>query len=165
MTTREHKNKIWDLIKRIKVGMLCTQVAGDLESKPMYLVQDDYDGKIWFYTDLRSEKVFDLLKTNTVNLAFSEPNEQVYVSLTGDAHIIQDRQLIDKFWSPRIAAWFPEGKDSKYIGLIQIDVTRGEHWDSTSSKLMQFYEIVKANLTGKTPELGENQSSESFPNN
>ena len=57
MSSREHKMKIWNLIKDMKIGMLATRHDNDLRARPMYLVQDDYDGTLWFFTDLDAEKV------------------------------------------------------------------------------------------------------------
>jgi general stress protein 26 len=46
MSTQEHKEKVWKLIKSIKAGMLTTLHGRELRARPMYLVQDEYDGTL-----------------------------------------------------------------------------------------------------------------------
>lgn len=36
-------------------------------------------------------------------------------------------------------------------------VTHAEYWDINASRMVQFFEFVKANITGEQPKLGENQ--------
>ena len=158
MSSQEHKQKIWDLISDIKVAMLVTQ--GDeegLHARPMQLVQDEYDNKIWFYTNTESEKVFEIESEREVCLTFACPHHETYVSMTGNAKLIKDQALIDKFWSPFVDAWFPEGKESENVGLIEIKIEKGEHWDSENSKLIQTFKMLKASVTDERPDLGENQ--------
>lgn len=157
MSSQEHKQKIWNLIKEIKVGMLCTQVGTALHSRPMHLVQNSYDGHIWFFTSFNSEKVFELNRDNQVNLNFADIKSETFVSLSGKARLSKDRQKIDELWNSFVGVWFPEGKSSSDVALIDLHVYAGEHWDSASSKLIQIYEIAKASVTHTMPDMGENE--------
>ena len=157
VSSSEHKQKIWEYIKDIRVGMLTTEHNNELRSRPMHIVQNEYDGTIWFYTNINSEKVFDLKNHRHIGLTFEDQNNEVYVSLTGTAKLSNDKDIIDKFWNPFVAAWFPNGKDGHDVGLIEIKITKGEHWDSNSSRMLQLFEIAKANITNEYPDIGENE--------
>lgn len=157
MSSEEHKKLIWDMVKPIKVGMLTTKSGEALHARPMHLVQDSYNGTIWFFTDLTSEKVFEANSDKEVCVTFSDHSNSTYVSLSGNARAVKKQPLIDEFWNPFIAAWFPEGKDAANVGLIEIKIHAGEHWDSDSSKLLQLFEIAKANITNEKPDMGENK--------
>ncbi|WP_166254790.1 pyridoxamine 5'-phosphate oxidase family protein [Marinobacter salicampi] len=157
MSSQEHKEKVWNLIKGIKAGMLTTLHGRELRARPMYLVQDSYEGTLWFFTDLNAEKVFELEEDNDVCVSFSDPKEHSYVSLTGLGRVTQDKSLIEKFWNPFVGSWFPDGKDSPNVGLLEIKVTKGEHWNSDSSKMVQFFKMAKANVQDETPDLGEHE--------
>ncbi|MGB3465096.1 MAG: pyridoxamine 5'-phosphate oxidase family protein, partial [Cyclobacteriaceae bacterium] len=119
MSSPEHKALIWNLIKDVKVGMLTTVSEdndGSFHARPMSLVQEAYDGTIYFFTHKNSAKVFEVVtEDREVGLTFSEPSNQVYVSLSGHAKVTQDTELIDKYWNPGVAAWFPEGKNSRDV--------------------------------------------------
>lgn len=157
MSSPEHKAKVWNMIKAIKVGMLTTEVAGSLHARPMHIVQNEYVGTLWFFTSKASAKVFEIKKDRDVCMTFASVETETYVSLTGSATITQDRKLIEKYWNPFVAAWFPDGKDDPEVSLIQIHVRAGEHWDATSSKVIQLFEVAKANLTESTLDMGENE--------
>lgn len=157
MSSKEHKEKIWTFIKDIKVGMLTTQDGKDLRSRPMHLVQDDYAGKIWFFTKRSSEKCFEVKDEHNVSLSFSDHDNGIYVSLSGYARLTQDKNLIDQFWSTFTGAWFESGKEDPDVALLEIEIYKGEHWEAEGNKVFQLYELVKANLTDDRPNMGENQ--------
>lgn len=158
MSSQEHKQKIWHLIKEMKNGMLTTLHGSELRSRPMYLVQDDYDGKLWFFTDLDSEKVFEVEEDNDVCVSFSDPGEHIYVSLTGVGRVSKDKALIERLWNPFIAEWFPQGKESPNIGLLEIKVQKGEHWDMDTSRMVSAYRRAQ----GETVELPTRGEHEKF---
>lgn len=157
MSSQAHKEKIWNFIEDIKVGMLTTLDGDDLRSRPMHIVQDDYDGTMWFFTKKSAEKCFEVKKEHHVGISFSNQDDGVYISLSGVAILTQDKSLIDQFWNPFAGAWFENGKDDPDVALLQIKIYKGEHWESEDSKIFQLYEIAKANLTDQTPDLGTNK--------
>jgi general stress protein 26 len=157
MSSPEHKQKIWNLIKDIRNGMLTTRHGDELRSRPMGLVQDAYDGTLWFFTDLESEKVFEVENDNEVCVSFSDPDNHVYVSLTGIGRATRDKELIDRYWNPMVGAWFPEGKDAPNVGLLEIKVVKGEHWSNDTGKIAMVVKTAVAKAQGKRPDLGEHE--------
>ncbi|GAB2778632.1 pyridoxamine 5'-phosphate oxidase family protein [Halomonas shantousis] len=157
MSSPEHKQKIWKMIKDIRVGMLVTIDGETPRARPMHLVQDEYDGKLWFYTRRSAEKVFESQKDSDVCVSFSDQEEGVYVSLSGKANLTDNRELIEKYWNPFIGAWFPEGKNDPDVALLEVKVELGEHWKAKESKAFQLYEIAKANVKKDSPNMGENE--------
>lgn len=152
MSSQEHKQKIWNIIKDIKIGMLTTYDGEDIESRPMQLVQDDYDGTLWFFTKKSSETMVSATESKATALIFSAPSQDAYVTMSGRVSISDDQALIDKFWNPEIAAWFENGKGDPDVALLQVKISHGEHWIADKSKVFQMFDIVKANLTDKAPE-------------
>ncbi|NHE57222.1 pyridoxamine 5'-phosphate oxidase family protein [Cyclobacterium plantarum] len=161
MSSPEHKKLIWDLIKDIKVGMLVTQDEnedGVMRARPMSLVQDAYDGSLFFYTPKSDAKAFEIEQDRDICLTFSNPKDNVYVSLSGKAKISEDQNLIDRYWNPWVAAWFKNGKKDPDLGMLVVKINKGEHWDSKNNKLVQLFEIAKSSLIkSETPNLGENE--------
>ncbi|GAA5176988.1 hypothetical protein GCM10023342_23840 [Modicisalibacter zincidurans] len=70
MSSPEHKQKIWKLISDIKVGMLVTLDGPQPRARPMHLVQDAYDGTLWFYTRRSAERSSRPRPTRTCASAF-----------------------------------------------------------------------------------------------
>ena len=81
-TTPELKH-IAELIKGIATSMLTTiEADGSLASRPMYALEMDATGALWFFTDTRSSKVERL---GVANLAFTDLDDSTYVSVSGQA--------------------------------------------------------------------------------
>lgn len=155
--TQAQSGEIWDLIKDLKVAMMITNDNGILRSRPMHLVQDEFEGTLWFFTKSSGDKTDEIAADSDINLSFADTNAQTYVSLSGTAKLIRDQKLIEKFWNPFIAAWFPEGKESDNVALIEVRITQAESWNAEESKMVQLYEIAKANVTDTKPDMGENR--------
>jgi general stress protein 26 len=151
---RDHEGaqKLYELIKDVKICMMTTvEPDGSLHSRPMYNQDADEAGDLWFFTKLQSPKVTEISKDGQVNLGFSNPSKQDYVSVSGRAEIVRDRAKIEAKWSEPLKAWFPGGKDDPQIALIRVHPERGEYWDSPSSTLLHLYGYAKATLTGSSP--------------
>lgn len=157
MSSPEHKQKIWKLIKDIKVGMLVTLDDDTPRSRPMHLIQDEYDGRLWFFTRRSAEKISEAKQDSDVSISFADPKEGVYVSMSGKGRLSDNRELIDKYWNSFVGAWFPEGKDDPDVALLEVDIQFGEHWLADENKLFQLFEMAKANIKHEKPNLGENE--------
>jgi general stress protein 26 len=132
--------------------------AGDPHSRPMSSNGDiDHDGDLWFFTNASSHKVTEVAQTPKVNVSFADPDNQRYVSITGVAQLIRDRQKIDELWRPEFKLWFPKGKDDPDVALLKVNLEKGEYWDSPASTIGYALSFVSSLITGKQPDLGENR--------
>ncbi|MFK7936673.1 MAG: pyridoxamine 5'-phosphate oxidase family protein, partial [Saprospiraceae bacterium] len=46
-------------------------------------------------------------------------------------------------------AWFPEGIDSPRLALVEVKAISAVYWDSSSSKIVQLFNMGRAILTGQ----------------
>src|SRR5688500_8877434 len=150
-------NKLKELLEGIDFCMLTTVDAGHLRSRPMSTQQAEFDGDLWFFTSDTTHKVEEIRKDDRVNAAYSQPDENRYVSVSGRAEIIRDREKIEELWNPIHKAWFPEGKDDPALCLLKVNVEQAEYWDAPNSKIVQVYGFVKALATGTEADYGENE--------
>jgi general stress protein 26 len=148
-----------DKIKDVKFGMFTTlDPDGKLSSRPMTSQQLDDAGNLWFFTSDVTDFVRHLNEHPEVNVAFSDPDDSLYVSVAGHAELTRDRAKIDELWSPLVSAWFDGGKEDPHLSLIKVHVNSAEYWDTKSSKMTQLYALAKSALTGKAPrDLGEHK--------
>lgn len=157
MSSPEHKQKIWNMIKDIRFGMLVTNEDHDMHGRPMAIVQDEYDGTLWFFTRANDAKVREVREDRDVCLTFSNPGKEIFVSLSGKAKLTKDQALIDKYWNPYAEAWFKGGKDDPEVAMLEIKINKGEHWKS-ENKMIEIFEVMKANIMDEeTPDFGENK--------
>ena len=147
------------MVKDIDFCMLTTvDEEGDLHSRPMSANGDiDPNGNLWFFTNVSSHKVSEIEKLPKVNVSFADPENQHYVSITGKAQLVRDRNKIEELWKPEFKMWFPEGKDDPEIALLRIGLEKAEYWDSPSSTIGYAFSFVSSVVTGKEPDFGENK--------
>jgi general stress protein 26 len=157
-TREEAIVKLGQLIEDIDFAMLTTvDTDGVLRSRPMSTQQAEFDGTLWFFTSDKTHKIEEIERDNRVNASYAKPEDNVYVSVSGTASIVKDRAKMEELWNPILKAWFPEGLDDPTICLLKVDVEQAEYWDSPSSTLVQIAGFVKALVTGKAADGGENQ--------
>lgn len=154
MITANEAQKLWELVKPIKVGMLVSMDNEIMQARPMHLVQDEFNGAFYFFTEINTKKVHEIKSDSDVCLIFSYHQSQVYVAVNGKGSLLKDQSLINKFWNPFIAAWYPQGKEDRSVGLIKIDVHQAEYWEGKNNKVIQLFKYAKAFITQKKPDMG-----------
>src|SRR4249920_86308 len=85
------------LIQHMTIAMMTTADSnGGLTSRPMSPLLLDAYGDLWFFTDIRSEKV---KHRDTINLCFVDSTRASYVSLSGHGILHNERSYIDRLWT------------------------------------------------------------------
>ncbi|MDQ3490716.1 MAG: pyridoxamine 5'-phosphate oxidase family protein [Pyrinomonadaceae bacterium] len=154
---QESVDKIKELTEGIDFAMLTTLSGGHLRSRPMSTQQFESDGDLWFFTSDNSHKIDEINADNRVNVAYSKPEDNTYVSVSGTAEISKDRAKIEELWSPVLKAWFPEGLEDPTLCLLKVSVEEAEYWEASSSTLVQLFGFVKAMATGQEADYRENK--------
>jgi general stress protein 26 len=155
----ENIKKLIEMIKDIDFAMLTTvDEDGTLRSRPMSTNGEvESNGDVWFFTYGSSHKVIEINRNHQVNVSYSAPNKQRYVSLSGSAEIVRDRQKLEQLWQPQLKAWFPKELDEPDIALLKMNVQKAEYWDSPSSVVANAISFVKAVTTGEPADVGEHE--------
>ena len=147
LTTEQEVNirKLATMIRGIKVAMLTTMGPDrSLHSRPMVSQEVDFDGALWFFTQAGSEKTGEIRQNPLVNASYVCTEEHHYVSLTGHASVVQDRDKMEELWSPSYRAWFPQGLDDPQLALLRVDVEQAEYWDMLSSSMVNLLDLERA---------------------
>jgi len=154
-TRQESIEKLKALINDIDFAMLTTVNGGQLRSRPMSTQEYEGDNELWFFTSDQTHKVEEIEADSRVNVAYSKPDDNVYVSVSGRAELVKDRQKIEELWNPILKAWFPDGLDDPTLSLLRVTIEEAEYWDSPNSKLVQLAGFVKALVTGQSADGGD----------
>lgn len=150
------RKKLLELIETTKFAMFTTRGDdGALRSRPMTLLDDDPAGELAFLVARDTGLVADLEADDQVNLAFAEPKDNRFVSLSGRAEIDTDEATIKRLWKPAFRAWFPEGADADAMAVLRVHVESAAYWDAPASRMVQLAGFVKALATGKRARPGE----------
>ena len=158
-TTTAANAGLWQKIEHVRVGMLTTVGDnGQLNSRPMTSQKVDDDGLLWFFTSDQAAVAKQIGNNPAVNVAFAAPDDSLYVSVSGKAAIVHERETIKAMWNPFVQAWFPGGPEDPHVALIKVSVTAAEYWDSDKSKMSQLLDMAKAAMSGKPPtDIGEHK--------
>jgi general stress protein 26 len=146
-------------IEHVRIGMLTTiDLENNLLSRPMTSQRVDNEGFLWFFVSDEAAVSKQIESNQSVNASFAAPDINLYVSVSGNAEIIKDKETIRSMWSPLVSAWFPGGADNSHVSLIKVQVTSAEYWDSEKSTMMQLALMAKAAVTGEPPtDIGEHK--------
>ena len=115
--------KIWDLIRNEHTAVLVTvSTDGSLDSRPMGCVQKEFDGTLWFLTFKDSPKVLAIAENQHALVSYARPSDYEFISISGRARIVDDRDQVQALWSEGFRVWFPNGPESPNIALLALDV-------------------------------------------
>lgn len=122
-----------DLVRRLRgmeVAMLTSSdSAGRLHARPMMTQQLDLDGDLWFFTGRDTDQADDIRARPQVNISSMLPREGRFISITGNAELVDDRAKAQQMWQPAYRAWFPGGVDDPDLVLLRVRIDMAESWE------------------------------------
>ena len=127
---------------------------GSLHSRPLALLEDEFEGTLWFFTQDPSPKTAEIAADSQVNVAVGDGKG--YLSLSGTASVDRDQARIDRYWNPYAEAWFDGGRSDPSVALLRVDVAVAEVWDTDKPALVKVFETIKGIATKTPPDVGEN---------
>jgi general stress protein 26 len=159
MKQEENKNveKLIEMVKDVRICMLITNEKNteNLSGRPMSISKIDDDGTMWFFTKASSYKVDEIEESKNVSLAITNESSNNYLMIHGTATLVNDKNKMKELWSSILKAWFPLGLDDPDMTLIKVTPKEVNYWDSSSSKMVVLFNMLKAIVTGKEYQEGE----------
>ncbi len=161
--TEKKLEQLYELIDGIETAMLTTRTReGALVSRPMQTQARRPGTDLWFMTSVDSGKVDELIAEPQVNLGYYKDGTREYVSVSGLAHVTQDKAMIHELYAPDWKAWLGDeggerdgGPDDPRIALIEVKAESAYYLKSTQPRLIALFSVAKAILTGNPPKAGD----------
>ena len=158
MRVKSSFSKLREQISDIEVAMLTTiDELGDLRSRPMATLHVGDDGDLWFFTHVDTAKVEETEREHRVNLAYAAPTSHRYVSVSGRARLVHDREKIRRLWRAAHRLYFPEGPDDPALALLCVTPQCAEYWCTPPTWLGRAVHLVKTALAGRPPEVASHE--------
>lgn len=149
--------KVAEIVGEVKFAMLTTvDEDGFLRSRPMSTLEMDAEGSLWFFTSKTSPKIDGASENDHVNVCYARTDKQDYLSVSGRASTVRDREKMQALWTPWIKPWFPNGLDDPDLVLLKVTIEEAQYWDAPGSAVKRLYGLAKAMMTGNTDALGDN---------
>ena len=142
--------KVATVIRKIEIALLTTvDRQGQLHTRPLQTLEVSDDRILWFFTDSRSEKVFELARDVRLSLGYADVAKRTFVTLSGTGRLVHDPNKARELWSSEQRAFYPAGPNDRHLALLRVEVKRAEYWLSPgrSARLLA---ALKARLTGRS---------------
>jgi general stress protein 26 len=149
--------KLRNLLREFSTAMLVTHAGGDLRVRPMVIADVDDDCRLWFLTGAESVKAHEIEQDTRVNVV-CQRDYSCYISVGGEASLVQDRGRIADVWKESFRPWFPDGRSDPHIVLIEVVPHEAEYWDNEGvKKIRNMLETARAYVTGEPPPVVEGE--------
>ena len=148
--------KLRELLAEFPIAFMVTVHAGSVTARPIGVVGDHaaFDGTLWFLTDRRSRKAGLIGAGCVTSLLFQDDKRGAYLSLTGQAAIVDDSAIVRQLYTPVQRAWFPDGPEDPELIAVRYDVDGGDFWDGHNSTVRLAVAFAKSLLTGEPGKSG-----------
>lgn len=155
--TDEEFRKFVRPIRDIEVALLTTvDREGHLHCRPVQTLGIGRERTLWFFTDLRSEKAFELARDVRLGLGYADPRSRRYVALAGAGRLLRDSARARELWTIGQRAFYPGGAGDEHLALLRVQVERAEYWRA-AGRGAHLLAALKARFTGMpTGIVGEN---------
>ena len=155
-TSAEAEKEFWKSLKDSNTGLLGLDQPG-YHAQPMTAFREAETGTIWFFTrdDTDLAKDAGVGGGQSAMFHYGSKDQNTWACIHGELSVQgQDREIIDRFWNPVLAAWYPDGKDDRHLTILRFDADDGRVWVSKGGLIKFAFEIAKANLTKTIPDAG-----------
>jgi general stress protein 26 len=155
--------ELYSLVEGIDIAMMTTRdFEGTLVSRPMATQEKRPGVDFWFVSSTETHKVDELQAQPEVNLAYYNNTSGEWVSVSGTARLVSDREVIRELYKPDWKAWFSdEGgirngspKDPRIV-LIEVEAHEATYLKSNQPRAVQLFKVAKSLVTSAPPKLGE----------
>lgn len=143
---QELESKFWEALDDSPFLMIGLQGVDDAFTRPMTAQIDDR--QIHFFANRTEELVKGLEKSKRAIATFASKGHDLFASIHGTLELSDDRAVVDRLWSPAVAAWFKDGKDDPELALIRFDTSSADVWEAASGA---FLKAVAVKLIGRDP--------------
>jgi general stress protein 26 len=151
----ELEDRLWREVEKLRFGMLGLVGGAARHFQPMTAYADKAEGALWFYTKTTTDLAREAVGGHDAMFCVMAKDQEFQACIGGTLTPVRDREKIKDHWNAMVAAWFPEGKEDPDLTLLKLDVKDAEVWVSSGGPVKFGWEILKANATGKTPDVGD----------
>lgn len=155
--------ELYALVDGIDIAMMTSRnFDGTLISRPMATQAKRPRVDFWFVTSTETHKVDEIQAQPEVNLAYYNNKSREWVSVSGTARVVTDRDLIRTLYKPDWKAWFGDeggdrngGPNDPRLALIEVEAHEATYLKSNQPRAVQLFKVAKAMITGTAPKIGD----------
>jgi general stress protein 26 len=148
-------DRVWTLVNAIPVAMVVTRNGWDMRARPMAMRPARDEGAIYFLTDVDAPKAEEIRRDESICLALADNRSQKYLSITGQAEIIEDRERVEEIWSIYDRAFWPDKNDPR-IRILRVTPEIAEFWEGAGA-IATTVKLIAAIASGERMNVSESE--------
>lgn len=153
MSAEDEYAKVVEIAREVEMCMVTSHsIEGGLRSRPMATQRVETAGQAWFFAARDSSLLADIAQHPEVNAAYA--GSSVWLSLSGQAEMVDDETTKHQLWNDHIEAWFPNGSSDPNVVLVKVVPESAEYWDSPGGTPVALAEMAAARESGRQPDPG-----------
>lgn len=138
-TGSELKERFWDALEDSPFVMLGLAGVDESHTQPMTAQFDeDLANRIYFFTKKDNRLVRGLTASHAAVVNFAARGHDLFACIHGRLTVEDDRAIVDRFWSPVVAAWYEKGKDDPMLAVLRFDCANAEIWKSGAGDFLHY---------------------------
>lgn len=140
--------RILRMIREMQIALLTTvDREGHFHARPVQTLGIERDRSLWFFTDIRSEKAFELARDVRLGLGYADPRTRRYVAVAGAGRMLRDTDKARQLWTVEQRAYYPDGPEDEHLVLLRVRIERAEYWVA-GGRTAHLLAAVRARITG-----------------
>ncbi|AMJ63299.1 pyridoxamine 5'-phosphate oxidase family protein [Bosea sp. PAMC 26642] len=156
MHDRDIQQRIWTALETQPVCMVSAFVAGEISTRPMSGHVDRENHRILFVAHRHGGKLEEAVRSGHISIAISQEDRNFYAAIACEPAELDDRELLNRIWTPMASAWFPGGPGDPDAALLALTPVSAEIWDGPSSSVVIAFKLATARILGRPADLGVN---------
>lgn len=132
-----------------------------LASRPMTPLEMDADGALWMIGSRRTlaPAFAGDAGRAMVNLAFVDAGDNDYVSVAGEADLVDDAARKEALWNAMARPWF-DGPGDPDLTLVRVRPRHAEVWDGPDSAATRLFAVAASVVAGREIGMGHKETLE-----
>ena len=124
------KEMVSEAMKKVDFCMMTTLgTQRGMHTRPMSNNKNvEWDGDTWFFSAADSSQVQEIRDNPKVNLSYSQPEDILFITLSGDGEIVSEVEKKKELWDDELKMWFPDGPESDGVVLIKVRSKSAHYW-------------------------------------
>ncbi|MBI2389255.1 MAG: pyridoxamine 5'-phosphate oxidase family protein [Deltaproteobacteria bacterium] len=148
------RDELREMLRHFRTAMLVTHdTTGMPRARPLVIVKVEDDARVWFATTDHSPKIREITGDAAVAVVCHRSSDEAWISVSGHARLVRDRQRAHAMWSPGLQAWF-SGPDDPALLLIEVVPTHAEYYGADRPMIARAFQLAKGILTREPPKTG-----------
>lgn len=148
LINKEAIQKLQSIAEENQTCMMLTHLEKQpIDANPMHTKKVHEDGTFWFLSPLNSSHNMNIQVDSSVQLLFSDIQNDNYLSVYGEATIETRHTILQELYSKDDDRWF-DGVDDPNLTAIKVLPKEAYYWDKSQNKFLKLIEETIEAVTG-----------------